>query len=90
MKKIALGIFSHPDDAEMLCAGTLSLLKNAGWTIHIATLAPGDKGTAEHTREEISSIRTTEAAEAAKLINGTYHCLDFEDVLKDLRQSGKI
>lgn len=80
MKKIALGIFSHPDDAEMLCAGTLSLLKNAGWTIHIATLTPGDKGTTEHTREEISSIRTTEAAEAAKLLNGTYHCLDFEDV----------
>jgi LmbE family N-acetylglucosaminyl deacetylase len=25
MEKIALGILSHPDDAEMVCAGTLSL-----------------------------------------------------------------
>ena len=30
MGKTVLGIFAHPDDAEFICAGTLSLLKKAG------------------------------------------------------------
>ena len=80
MNKTVLAIFAHPDDAEMLCTGTLSLLNNAGWEVHIATLAPGDKGTAEYDREEISRIRKSEAAKAASLINASYHCLEFEDV----------
>lgn len=80
MGKIALGIFSHPDDAELMCAGTLSLMRKAGWEVHIATMAPGDKGTAELGREEISRIRRVEAANAAEVIGATYHCLELEDV----------
>ena len=80
MNKTDIGIFAHPDDAEILCTGTLSLLKKAGWSVHIATLAPGDKGTAEYNREEISKIRKAEAAAAAALIDATYHCLEFEDI----------
>jgi len=80
MKKTVLALFAHPDDVEMMCAGTLSLLKKEGWDVHIATMAPGDKGTAEYTREEISIIRKKEAKNAADLIGGTYHCLEFEDV----------
>ncbi len=80
MDKIALGIFSHPDDAELMCVGTLSLLKKAGWKRHIATMTPGDKGSAEHTRAEISAIRKNEAAQAAALLDGDYHCLECDDV----------
>ncbi len=80
MNKKVLAIFAHPDDAEFMCAGTLSLLKKQGWEIHIATMTPGDKGTAEYTREEISAIRKAEAKKAAGLIGGTYHCLEFEDL----------
>lgn len=80
MEKTVLGVFAHPDDTEIVCAGTLSLLKKAGWDVHIATLAPGDKGTAEYSIEEITKIRKAEAASSAKLLDGTYHCLDFEDV----------
>ena len=80
MNKTVLGIFAHPDDAEIICAGTLSRLKKAGCSIHIATIASGDKGTSVHSREEIISIRNTEAGKAASLIGGTYHCLGFEDV----------
>jgi LmbE family N-acetylglucosaminyl deacetylase len=80
MEKIAMGIFSHPDDAEMVCAGTLSLLRKNGWEVHIATMAPGDKGTAEYSREDISRIRKKEAANAAAQIGALYHCLEFEDV----------
>jgi len=80
MTKSVLGIFSHPDDAEMVCAGTLSLFRKAGWKVHIATMAPGDKGTAEFSRIKISRIRKAEAAKAAEIIGATYHCLELEDV----------
>jgi LmbE family N-acetylglucosaminyl deacetylase len=79
MDKTVLAIFAHPDDAEMMCAGTLSLLKKQGWEIHVATMAPGDKGTASLSREEISTIRKAEATRSAELLGGTYHCLEFED-----------
>jgi LmbE family N-acetylglucosaminyl deacetylase len=80
MKKIVLGIFAHPDDAEFMCTGTLSLLKKAGWSIHIATMTPGDKGTHELSRKKISSIRKGEASKSAEILGGNYHCLEFEDV----------
>jgi LmbE family N-acetylglucosaminyl deacetylase len=80
MRKNVLGIFAHPDDAELMCTGVLSLLKKTGWSVHIATLTPGDKGTAEYSREEISSIRREEAANASKFVEGTYYCLESEDL----------
>ncbi len=80
MNKIVLGIFAHPDDAEIMAAGTLSLLKKAGWSVHIATMTPGDKGSAEHSREEISITRKAEAINSASLLEGSYHCLEFEDI----------
>jgi LmbE family N-acetylglucosaminyl deacetylase len=80
MRKIALGIFAHPDDAEFMCTGTLSLLKKAGWSIHIASMTAGDKGTNELSREEISRIRKAEALKSAELLEGHYHCLEFDDV----------
>ena len=80
MSKRVLGIFAHPDDAEFMCAGALSLLKKAGWSVHITSIAPGDKGTNEFSRKEISRIRKAEAAKSAELLQGCYHCLDFEDV----------
>lgn len=80
MNKTILAIFAHPDDAEIVCAGTLLLMKKAGWAIHIATMTPGDKGSAQYSNEEISTIRKAEAAEAVKLIEGSYTCLGFEDI----------
>lgn len=80
MNKKALALFSHPDDAELMCAGTLSLLKKSGWDIHMATMTPGDKGSAEHTREEISMIRRNEALKSAALLGATYDCLEMDDV----------
>lgn len=80
MNKVALGIFAHPDDAEFMCAGTLSLLHKAGWIIHIATLAKGDKGTTTLSMKQISSVRKEEATKSAALLGGYYHCLNFDDV----------
>lgn len=80
MHKTVLGIFAHPDDAEIMAAGTLSLLQKAGWNVHIATVTPGDKGTAELSREEISRIRRAEAVRSAAILGGVYHCLEGEDI----------
>ena len=78
--KVVLSIGAHPDDAEFLCAGTLALLHERGWQIHIATMTPGDAGTVEYSREEISRIRKAEATKGAALLDGTYHCLECSDI----------
>ena len=80
MNKTALAFLCHPDDAEFMCAGTLALLKQKGWQIHIATMTPGDCGSATHSREEISKIRRIEAANAAAILDGQYYCNELEDV----------
>ncbi len=79
MRKVLLGFFAHPDDAEFLCAGTMARLAEVGWEVHIATATPGDCGTMIDTPWDIASIRTREAAAAAKLLGATYHCLDERD-----------
>ena len=79
-RKVVLSIGAHPDDAEFLCAGTLTLLHQRGWEVHIATMAPGDCGTVEYSREEISRIRKAEATKAAAMLDGTYHCLESNDI----------
>ena len=70
MIKTALAKCAHPDDAEFLCTGTMTLLKQNGWQIHIATMNPGDCGSAIHSRDEISRIRRAEATALAKLLYG--------------------
>ena len=77
--RTVLTFMAHPDDAEFLCGGTLVRLAQAGWKVHIATAAPGDCGTNQENRWDISSRRTREAAKAASLIGATYHCIDERD-----------
>ncbi len=81
MNHTALAILAHPDDAEFLCAGTLvRLQKEHGWTIHVATMTPGDCGSAEHTPDEIARIRRAEGKAAAEAIGATYTCLEERDL----------
>jgi LmbE family N-acetylglucosaminyl deacetylase len=74
-RRVVLAFVAHPDDAEILCGGTLIRLADAGWEVHIATATPGDCGTTSETRWAISHRRTEEATAAAKMIGATYHCL---------------
>jgi LmbE family N-acetylglucosaminyl deacetylase len=78
--RVVLAFLAHPDDAEMQCAGTLIRLADAGWEVHIATVAAGDCGSATLSREEIATIRRREAIAAAAKIGATYHGLDEPDV----------
>lgn len=81
MALVALAVLAHPDDAEFLCAGTLiRLQREAGYTIHIATMTPGDCGSAEHAPDEIAALRRAEAAAACATIGATYHCLEERDL----------
>ena len=77
--RTVLSLLAHPDDAEFTCAGTLALLGQRGWQIHIATMTPGDCGSASLGPEEISAIRRREGAAAAAVLQGAYHCLESRD-----------
>jgi LmbE family N-acetylglucosaminyl deacetylase len=80
-EKVVLCVLAHPDDAEFLCAGVLiRLAREHGWRVHIATMTPGDCGSAEHSAEEISRIRRGEGARAAAVIGAAYHCLEERDL----------
>ncbi len=74
-----LAIHAHPDDVEFLCAGTLTLLKQRGHDIAIATMSPGDKGTPDKSQDEISEIRRIEAKHAADLLGASYTCIEMRD-----------
>src|SRR5436309_1236993 len=82
MPDTVLSVLAHPDDAEFLCAGTLlRLVREHGWQAHIATMTPGDCGSAELPPEEIARIRRAEGARAAELLGGRYYCLEERDLL---------
>jgi len=73
-------IHAHPDDIEFQCAGTLALLKKRGCEIAIATMTPGDCGSAELDADEISEVRRGEAKAAADMLEAEYMCLEFRDL----------
>src|ERR1700722_2203872 len=75
-----LALHAHPDDVEFQCAGTLILLREAGCHVTIATMTPGDCGSAEHDAEAISTIRREEARAAAAIVGADYVCLEFRDL----------
>lgn len=81
MKNIVLALCAHPDDIEFLCAGTLIRLQQEhGWEMHLATMTPGDCGTAEYPPDEIARIRRAEGAAAAKVIGAQFHCVEERDM----------
>ncbi|MEX2176391.1 MAG: PIG-L family deacetylase [Pirellulaceae bacterium] len=77
----ALAIAAHPDDIEFLMAGTLMLLRQAGYEIHYWNLANGCCGSSKHDAATIAGIRREEAIAAAKAIGAKFHesiCNDLE------------
>ncbi|HAJ96026.1 MAG TPA: LmbE family protein, partial [Actinobacteria bacterium] len=66
MKVLAIG--AHPDDIEILCAGTLVRYSREGHEVFMCHLCDGNKGSTEHTSEEITKIRRKEAIESAKIV----------------------
>src|SRR5687767_13926637 len=62
-----LAVVAHPDDAELLCAGTLARAKQAGAAIGICVLCQGDKGQPNKPIKNLAGVRRKEMQAAAAI-----------------------
>jgi LmbE family N-acetylglucosaminyl deacetylase len=77
----ALAIAAHPDDIEFYMAGTLLLLKAAGWEIHYLNLSSGNCGSTVMSAASTRATRRAESKRAAKILGTHWHppmCDDLE------------
>jgi LmbE family N-acetylglucosaminyl deacetylase len=93
--KVAIAIGAHPDDIEFYMAGTLLLLKNAGFEAHYLNLASGNCGSSKCHAATTRMIRKREARAASKTLGARFHpslTNDLEIVydLKLLRQLAAV
>src|SRR5438067_10712257 len=63
-----LGVVAHPDDAELLCVGTLARAKRDGAAIAICVMCKGDKGQPSEKVANLSAMRRKEMAASADLL----------------------
>ena len=63
-----LAVVAHPDDAELLCAGTLARAKAEGAAIAVCALCRGDKGQPNKPVANLTAVRRKEAVAAARLL----------------------
>ena len=68
-----LAIAAHPDDIELLMAGTMIRLQNAGFELHYFTVANGCCGSMTEDRDTTARIRRAEAEAAAAALGATYY-----------------
>ncbi|MHC4994372.1 MAG: PIG-L deacetylase family protein [Planctomycetota bacterium] len=74
-----LAVIAHPDDAELLCAGTLGRAAADGAPIGIAVLANGDKGQPPQALDNLGAVRRDEMAAAAGLLGADLFFAGFND-----------
>lgn len=72
-QRIALAIGAHPDDIEFKMAGTLLMLREAGWETHYWNLSEGNCGSERHGAVETARIRRRESKEAARILEAVWH-----------------
>jgi LmbE family N-acetylglucosaminyl deacetylase len=71
--KRAFAVAAHPDDIEFVMAGTLILLREAGYEIHYMNIANGCCGSTQHNATDTARIRQQEALAAADSISAEFH-----------------
>jgi LmbE family N-acetylglucosaminyl deacetylase len=74
-----LAVVAHPDDAEVLCAGTLARAKRDGAAIGICVLCKGDRGQPATPITNLAAGRRREMAAAAKLLGAVLLRGEFGD-----------
>jgi len=74
-----LAVVAHPDDAELLCAGTLARAKADGAAIGICVLCRGDKGQPVRTIRHLAALRRREMQRAAGLLEAELFLAGFPD-----------
>jgi LmbE family N-acetylglucosaminyl deacetylase len=77
MRVLAVG--AHPDDLEILCGGTLARYVREGHEVVMCNATLGNRGSFEHTSEEIARIRLGEARRAAELAGADHVTLGLSD-----------
>jgi len=92
MKMKILAVGAHPDDIEILCAGTMAKYAKLGYEVYICHVCDGSKGSNIYTSEEITAIRRKEAVESAKIIGATSLTANIPDgeLIVDLESRIKI
>jgi len=63
-----LAVVAHPDDADLLCAGTLARAKADGAAVAICFLCQGDKGKGSGNRRNLAVQRRKEMSASARLL----------------------
>ena len=74
-----LAVVAHPDDAELLCAGTLARAKADGAAIGVCVLCRGDKGQPSKPIRNLAAVRRREMAAAARLLGAELFCAAVAD-----------
>lgn len=74
-----LAVVAHPDDAELLCAGTLARARDDGAAIGICVLCQGDKGQPAAEIADLGAVRQQEMAAAAALLRAELYTAGVSD-----------
>jgi LmbE family N-acetylglucosaminyl deacetylase len=74
-----LAVGAHPDDVEILCAGTLARCRARGDEIIICVATNGDMGSFSKMPPELAAIRESEARTSAARHDAEFHWLGFPD-----------
>lgn len=72
-ERSAIAIAAHPDDIEFTMAGTLCLLREAGYRTHYLNVSTGSCGSLVHRPAALRKIRRSEGMKAAALLGAEFH-----------------
>jgi LmbE family N-acetylglucosaminyl deacetylase len=79
-RRSAIAIAAHPDDIEFAMAGTLVLLRQAGYEIHYFNLLSGHCGSVTESAARTRTRRRREARRAAAILGAIWHPPIAEDL----------
>ena len=74
-----LAVVAHPDDAEMLCAGTLARARGENGAIGVCVLCRGDKGQPDPPIDDLADRRQVEMEAAARLLGAQLFSCGYGD-----------
>jgi LmbE family N-acetylglucosaminyl deacetylase len=74
-----LAVVAHPDDAELLCAGTLARARADGAVIGVCVCCRGNNGQPLRPIPNLAAIRRREMAAAARLLGAELYTVGISD-----------
>jgi LmbE family N-acetylglucosaminyl deacetylase len=90
-----IAIVAHPDDIEFYMAGTLLLLRQAGYETHYLNVASGSCGSVQYNAAATRRIRRKESQRAAEILGAHFHPSLVDDLeifyeIKTLRRLASV